>query len=107
MRAEIIRRAKASAESSGFGGRPKRGSDAWGAYGLDGKWRPFPEAGVGKNREPSFIAGTNYYALSAVTVSDPLIPLNDTLMVDQAAFHRLDTVSPMGYGDGNEVECAG
>lgn len=40
---------------------------AWGAFGLDGKWRDFPEAGVGG--EPKYMSHPRFASVLFVVVS--------------------------------------
>ena len=72
MRAEALFRGRAAAESRRYSARSEAGDGAWGFWGMDGKWYPFPEAGVGKevDREPMFVSGVNGWAVASVAVSE-------------------------------------
>ncbi|KAK1926453.1 hypothetical protein DB88DRAFT_481884 [Papiliotrema laurentii] len=51
MLQEVLRRKR---DGAGRRGRSEAGRGAWGAYGMDGKWYDFPEAGVGA--EPKYMS---------------------------------------------------
>lgn len=52
-------------------GRGDAGRGAWGAYGMDGKWYDFPEAGVGG--APRYMGHGSFAALILFLVSATML----------------------------------
>ncbi|ORX34431.1 hypothetical protein BD324DRAFT_149974 [Kockovaella imperatae] len=83
VRADVFFRGRAAAETR-RANASDRDSGAWGYWGVDGKWYPFPEANVGKEtpREPLFVSGANAWALASVGI----------LFLAWVQYHRWDMV---------------
>ena len=101
MWAEVMRRKRdgAGMRGGGMSSRARGGGDsgrhAWGAYGMDGKWYDFPEAGVGG--APRYMGHGSFAALIVVLVGF-LIPSASLQLTEQGGiltwiqYHRLDTI---------------
>ena len=107
FRTEAMFRGRAAAETRRSNHRRNRadaGGGAWGYWGMDGRWRPFPEANIGKDREPSFVAGTNGWAVATVAVSRAApdhAALYTAKCIWAGLFLRLAAVPSMGHGHGD------